>query len=49
MVVVLSGSMEPVFHRDDLLVLNNRKQVVDEGDIVAYNVKGRDIPIVHEL
>jgi signal peptidase I len=48
-VVVLSGSMEPVFHRGDLLVLNNRKKVVDVGDVVVYNVKGRDIPIVHRV
>ena len=48
-VVVLSGSMEPVFHRGDLLVLSNRKQAVDVGDVVVYNVKGRDIPIVHRV
>jgi signal peptidase I len=48
-VVVLSGSMEPVFHRGDLLILSNRKQAVDVGDIVVYNVKGRDIPIVHRV
>lgn len=48
-VVVLSGSMEPVFHRGDLLVLSNRKKVVDVGDVVVYNVKGRDIPIVHRV
>jgi signal peptidase len=48
-VVVLSGSMEPAFHRGDLLVLNNRKKAVDVGDVVVYNVKGRDIPIVHRV
>jgi signal peptidase I len=48
-VVVLSGSMEPVFYRGDLLVLSNRKQIVDVGDVVVYNVKGRDIPIVHRV
>ena len=48
-VVVLSGSMEPVFHRGDLLVLSNRKKAVDVGDVVVYNVKGRDIPIVHRV
>jgi signal peptidase len=41
--------MEPVFHRGDLLVLSNRKKVVDVGDVVVYNVKGRDIPIVHRV
>jgi signal peptidase len=48
-VVVLSGSMEPIFHRGDLLVLSNRKKAVDVGDVVVYNVKGRDIPIVHRV
>ena len=48
-VVVLSGSMEPVFHRGDLLILSNRKPKVDVGDVVVYNVKGRDIPIVHRV
>lgn len=41
--------MEPAFHRGDLLVLNNRKKAVDVGDVVVYNVKGRDIPIVHRV
>jgi signal peptidase len=41
--------MEPAFHRGDLLVLNNRKKAVDIGDVVVYNVKGRDIPIVHRV
>ena len=48
-VVVLSESMEPVFQRGDLLVLSNRKRVVDVGDVVVYDVKGRDIPIVHRV
>jgi signal peptidase I len=48
-VVVLSESMEPIFHRGDLLILSNRKKVVDVGDVVVYNVKGRDIPIVHRV
>jgi signal peptidase I len=41
--------MEPIFHRGDLLVLSNRKEKVDVGDVVVYNVKGRDIPIVHRV
>ena len=41
--------MEPVFHRGDLLVLSNRKKAVQVGDVVVYNVKGRDIPIVHRV
>jgi signal peptidase I len=48
-VVVLSGSMEPAFQRGDLLFLWNRDQTVEVGEIVVYNVKGKDIPIVHRV
>ncbi|ROW01102.1 hypothetical protein VSDG_02757 [Cytospora chrysosperma] len=50
-VVVLSGSMEPAFQRGDLLFLWNRNllQDTDVGEIVVYNVRGKDIPIVHRI
>jgi len=50
-VVVLSGSMEPAFQRGDLLFLWNRNiiQETDVGEIVVYNVQGKDIPIVHRI
>jgi signal peptidase I len=50
-VVVLSGSMEPAFQRGDLLFLNNRDIVSEPGvgDIVVYNVDGKNIPIVHRI
>lgn len=50
-VVVLSGSMEPAFQRGDLLVLWNRNLVkeTEVGEVVVYNVKGKDIPIVHRV
>ncbi|RDW89230.1 putative signal peptidase [Coleophoma cylindrospora] len=50
-VVVLSGSMEPAFQRGDLLFLWNRNFLEETkvGEIVVYNVKGKDIPIVHRL
>ncbi|KAK4189434.1 hypothetical protein QBC35DRAFT_493208 [Podospora australis] len=50
-VVVLSGSMEPAFQRGDLLLLWNRNLMADTsvGEIVVYNVKGKDIPIVHRV
>ncbi|EFY88271.1 microsomal signal peptidase 18 kDa subunit [Metarhizium acridum CQMa 102] len=50
-VVVLSGSMEPAFQRGDLLLLWNRNmwQETAVGEIVVYNVKGKDIPIVHRV
>ncbi|KAI9755725.1 MAG: Signal peptidase complex catalytic subunit [Lichina confinis] len=48
-VVVLSGSMEPAFQRGDLLFLWNRGRDTQVGEIVVYNVRGKDIPIVHRV
>lgn len=48
-VVVLSGSMEPAFQRGDLLFLWNRGTNTQVGEIVVYNVRGKDIPIVHRV
>jgi hypothetical protein len=48
-VVVLSGSMEPAFQRGDLLFLWNRGVETQVGEVVVYNVRGKDIPIVHRV
>lgn len=49
-VVVLSGSMEPAFHRGDLLFLTNcDEEPVRVGEIVVFKIEGRDIPIVHRV
>lgn len=48
-VVVLSGSMEPAFQRGDLLFLWNRGMDTQVGEIVVYNVREKDIPIVHRV
>lgn len=49
-VVVLSGSMEPAFHRGDLLFLTNyRDEPIRVGEIVVFKVEGREIPIVHRV
>ena len=48
-VVVLSGSMEPAFQRGDVLFLWNRNQRNKVGDIVVYEVEGKQIPIVHRV
>ncbi|GAB7346548.1 hypothetical protein MBLNU457_5226t1 [Dothideomycetes sp. NU457] len=48
-VVVLSGSMEPAFQRGDLLFLWNRGVDTQVGEVVVYNVRGKDIPIVHRV
>ena len=49
--VVLSGSMEPAFQRGDLLFLWNRNlfQESGVGEVVVYNINGKDIPIVHRI
>jgi signal peptidase len=41
--------MEPAFQRGDLLFLWNRSPRAEIGEIVVYNVKGKDIPIVHRV
>eukprot|EP00039_Didymoeca_costata_P018977 m.335794 g.335794 ORF g.335794 m.335794 type:complete len:204 (+) comp17676_c0_seq1:60-671(+) len=49
-VVVLSGSMEPAFHRGDLLFLTNDvSDPIRVGEILVFKVTGRDIPIVHRV
>ena len=48
-VVVLSGSMEPAFQRGDLLFLWNQGMETQVGEVVVYNVKDKDIPIVHRV
>ncbi|KAK1425428.1 hypothetical protein QVD17_20780 [Tagetes erecta] len=46
-VVVLSGSMEPGFKRGDILFMSMSKDPIRAGDILAFNVDGHEIPIVH--
>ncbi|KPM42183.1 Signal peptidase complex catalytic subunit SEC11 [Neonectria ditissima] len=50
-VVVLSGSMEPAFQRGDLLFLWNRNILSETqvGEVVVYEVRDKDIPIVHRI
>jgi signal peptidase I len=46
-VVVLSGSMEPGFHRGDILFLSLTNAPFKSGDVTVFSIEGRDIPIVH--
>lgn len=48
-VVVLSGSMEPGLRRGDLLLLERMRRPTEVGEIVVFNVRGRDVPIVHRV
>lgn len=48
--LICSGSMEPAFHRGDLLFLTNfHDDPIRAGEIVVFKVEGRDIPIVHRV
>ncbi|KAI6077932.1 Signal peptidase complex catalytic subunit SEC11 [Aix galericulata] len=50
MVMVTGGSMEPAFHRGDLLFLTNRiEDPIRVGEIVVFRIEGREIPIVHRV
>ncbi|XP_062148916.1 uncharacterized protein LOC133857646 [Alnus glutinosa] len=48
-VVVLSGSMEPGIRKGDILFLHMSKDPIRAGEIVVFNIDGRDIPIVHRV
>uniref|UniRef100_A0A914C9B3 Signal peptidase complex catalytic subunit SEC11 n=1 Tax=Acrobeloides nanus TaxID=290746 RepID=A0A914C9B3_9BILA len=47
-VVVISGSI--AFHRGDLLMLTmDRDDPIRAGDLTAFKIESRDIPIVHRV
>ena len=48
-VVVLSGSMEPAFQRGDILFLTMVDEHLVSGDVVVFQIPGREIPIVHRI
>lgn len=48
-VVVLSESMYPGFHRGDILLLANWRQEYYTGDICVFDLTKDDIPIVHRI
>ncbi len=46
--VVISGSMEPVYYRGDIIVIKGTDPAsIQVGDIVVYKRPYQDIPIVH--
>lgn len=56
--VVVSGSMEPVMYRGDIVVLEKANLLgfqefdpgeVQEGDIVVYNAAWHDGPVIHRV
>jgi len=40
--------MEPSYYRGDILFLYNDHKF-EAGDIIVFNLKGQDIPIVHRI
>ena len=48
-VVVLTGSMEPSFHRGDILFINWDYTPPSPGDIVVFKIPNQEIPIVHRV
>jgi signal peptidase len=48
-VVVLSESMAPGYHRSDMLVLTLLSDPITVGDIAVFKQEGREIPIVHRI
>ena len=46
-VVVLTGSMEPHYHRGDILFITHDFKPPVPGDVVVYKIPGQEIPIVH--
>jgi signal peptidase I len=41
--------MAPAFSRGDILFLNNWPAPIATGEVVVFNIDGRDIPIVHRV
>lgn len=48
--VVISGSMEPVYYRGDIIVIKGTNpENIQIGDIIVYKRPYQDIPIVHRV
>ena len=51
LVIVVSGSMEPVFYRGDVVLLKGvtNPDQVHVGDVVVYKRPGYEYPIIHRV
>lgn len=47
--VVVSGSMEPVMYRGDIVVVNQNPSNVQVGDIVVYRATWFPEPVIHRI
>ena len=48
-VIVTSESMEPVYHRGDVLFVSNRDPNIELEEIVVCWLEGRRLPFVHRV
>jgi len=48
-IVVTSGSMEPVYYRGDMLFVWNMNGEFDVGDVVVAWFRPRELPMVHRV
>ncbi|NJE85340.1 signal peptidase I [Thermococcus sp. CX2] len=53
LVIVVSGSMEPVFYRGDVVLLKgideNNADEIKVGDVIVYKRPGYEYPIIHRV
>jgi len=47
--VVVSGSMEPVLYRGDIVIINTDPSTVQVGDIVVYQATWFPQPVIHRV
>jgi signal peptidase len=48
-IVVISESMEPTYHRGDILFLWNNTEAVEVGEVAACWFEGYPLPMVHRV
>ncbi|AJC71524.1 signal peptidase [Thermococcus guaymasensis DSM 11113] len=50
LVIVISGSMEPVFYRGDVVLLKSASpEDIHVGDVIVYNAPSYSYPIIHRV
>ncbi len=47
--VVVSGSMEPVMYRGDIVIIDKNPSTVEVGDIVVYDATWFNQPVIHRV
>jgi signal peptidase len=47
--VVVSGSMEPVLYRGDIVIIDTNPSTVQVGDIVVYQATWFPQPVIHRV